>query len=313
MAILVTGATGFIGSHVVRHLVNQGEEVVATDIVPSMRLIGDVKDKIKFVQGDLLDFPLMLKMIKDNGVRRVIHLAYSPIDVTTNNPYLGIKIDVIGMNNVFEAARILDLERVVWTSSTGVNGPASFYGGANAMVDEESPTRPGTIYGADKVLNEFVSNFYCQKYGLDFICLRPAHIYGPGKPIGRETKYLGVILNVLAENAVKGKPVDFPYPASVEFDWTYVKDLAGICVKSCGVKKPKHNLFVISSGAHSLGAAADYVKEMIPGARISFGNEPTLGWVNRFDNSRARQELGFEVKYPLREGLRDLIQSLQRG
>jgi len=95
---------------------------------------------------------------------------------------------------------------------------------------------------------------------------------------------------VLAENSVKGKPVEFPYPPSVEFDWTYVKDLARTCAQSCQVKKPKHNIFIISSGANLLGTAANYVQEMIPGARIRFGNEPTLGWVNRFDTSRARQE-----------------------
>ncbi len=312
MAILVTGATGFIGSHVTRHLVNEGEKVIAFDIVPSMRLIEDIKHKIEFVQGNLLDLPLILDTIKKHDVKKVIHLAYSPIDVTTSNPYLGMETDIIGMNNVFEAARILDLDRVVWTSSTGVNGPASFYGGASVAVDEDSPMKPFTIYGADKVLNEFVSKFYCEKYGLDMICLRPAHIYGPGKPIGRETKYPGVILNVLAENSLNGRPVEFPYPVDTEFDWTYVKDLAGICVQSCHVKKPKHNIFIIASGAHSLGEAVGYVKEMIPDARIEFGNGPTLGWVNRFDTSRARQELGFEVKYPLREGLRDLIQSLRR-
>jgi len=181
MAVLITGATGFIGSHVTRHLANEGEKVIAFDIVSSMRLIEDVKHKIEFVQGNLLDLPLILNTIKKHDVTKVIHLAYSPIDVTTSNPYLGMETDIIGMNNIFEAARILDLKPGGLDELDRRQWPASFYGGEHALVNEDSPTKPGTIYGADKVLNEFVSKFYCDRYGLDIICLRPAHIYGPGK------------------------------------------------------------------------------------------------------------------------------------
>jgi len=311
MTTLVTGGTGFIGSHVMRHLVNGGERPIVYDIVPNLKPIEDIVNKIEFVQGDLLDFPQMLRTIKQYNVKKIIHLAYSPIDISANNPYLGMEIDIKGTNNVFEAARILDLERVVWTSSISVSGPASYYGGESVEVDEESPTRPSNIYGADKVLNEFVSKFYSDKYNLDIICLRPSQVYGPGKPVERETKYPGVILNLLVENSVNGKPFRISYPPDVKFDWLYVKDLAKICVEASYVKKPTHNLFIIGGGSNSLKTATDYVKEFIPSARIEFGNEPPLGIVNRFSTARAQKEIGFKLKYPLREGIRDLIQFIK--
>jgi len=284
---------------------------VAYDIAPNLKLVEDIIDKIDFVQGDILDLPMLLRTIKKHDVKKIIHLAYCPIDISANNPYLGMEIDIRGTNNIFEAARVLDLDRIVWTSSVSVSGPASYYGGESVEVDEESPTNPFTLYGADKVLNEFVSKFYCEKYSLDIICLRPSQIYGPGKPVGREVKYPGVILNLLVENSVRGKPFRIPYPPEVKFDWIYVKDVARTCVESCHVKKPKHNIFIISGGANSLQAAANHVKEFIPDARIEFGNEPTLGWVSRFNTSRAREEIGFEIKYPLREGIKDLIQFIK--
>jgi len=252
---------------------------------------------------------LILRTIKKYDITKVIHLAYSPIDVTSNNPYLGMQTDIIGMNNIFEAARILDLERVVWTSSTSVSAPATFYGGDDAVVDEESPTGPFTLYGADKVLNEFVSMFYREKYGLDFICLRPSQTFGPGKPVGRETKYPGVILNLLVENSVKGKPFKIPYSPNVKFNWIYVKDIARTCVEATSVKKPQHSVFIIGGGANSLKMAVDYLKEFIPGAKIEFGNEPSLDIISRFSTARAEREIGFRLKYPLREGIRDLIQT----
>lgn len=311
MTTLVTGGTGFVGSHVMRSLVDGGEKPIAYDVVPNLKLVRDIVSKIEFVQGDILDLPLILETIKKYEVKKIIHLAYSPIDVSASNPYLGMEIDIRGTNNIFEAARILDLDRVVWTSSVSVSGPASYYGGESVEIYEESPTRPFNIYGADKVLNEFVSKFYCEKYNLDIICLRPPQIFGPGKPVEREIKYPGVILNLLVENSVLGKPFRIPYPPDTKFDWIYVKDVAGTCVQSCQVKKPKHNIFLIGGGPNSLQTAANYVKELIPNAKIEFGNEPTLGIVNRYSTARASKEIGFKIRYPLKEGIRDLIQYLK--
>ena len=306
MTILVTGGTGFIGSSILRALVNKNEKSIANDLMPDLSLIGDISDKIEIVRGDVLDLPNLLRIIKNHEVDKVIHMVYLLIDASRENPYRAIEINIQGTNNVFEAARILDLERVVFASSAGVYGPAEYYGGTSVEVDEESPTKPTTVYGACKVLNEFMLKVYSERYDLDLIALRPTQVYGPGRTRG------GVaFMSRLIEDPARGKPVVLAYPPDQEHDWLYVKDTADAFVTACFAKKPKHDIFNIAGGTHTLEEAAKYIKELIPDAKITFGDKP-VGWVSRYNSTRAANELGIRPKYSLKSGVEEIVESARR-
>jgi len=304
MTTLVTGGTGFIGSYVSRMLINRGEKVIVYDLVPKFNLMKNVSNQmIEIVHGDILDLPHLLRTIKKYDVNRVIHLAYMLIDACDANPYKAMKVNILGTNNVFEAARILDLERVVWASSSAVYAPAREYGGASVCVTEDFPitTRDVSVYGACKILNEFTSQFYSERYNLDLIGLRPTIVYGPGRVKGGTA-----FLSLLIENPARGKPIHVPFSADQECNWIYVKDAAAGFVTACFAKKPKHIIFNLGGETRTLGEAANYVKEIIPDANITFGSAKAE-WVSRYDTTRIFEELGFKPKYSLKDGIKDFI------
>lgn len=306
MTVLVTGGTGFVGSSILQELVSKRERPIVYDIMPDFSLIGDISDKIETVRGDILDLPNLLRIVKNHEVDRVIHMAYLLIDASEENPYGAMRINIEGTNNVLEVARILDLERVVFASSAGVYSPADYYGGALVEVDEESPTKPTTVYGACKVLNEYMLNIYSERYNLNLIALRPTQVYGPGRTRGGTA-----FMSRLIEDPARGKPVVLAYPSDQEHDWLYVKDTADAFVTACFAKKPKHNIFNIAGGTHTLKEAADHVKELIPDAKVTFGNRP-VGWVSRYNSTRAAKEMGFRPKYSLKNGVKEIIERAHR-
>ncbi len=158
MMYLVTGGTGFIGSRVVRDLVTRGDDVIAFDWAPSMEALETViapeyiREHIKLVAGDVTDYPLLVRTLKENNVRKVIHLASLMYLDFNANPIRGIKVNCEGTANVFEAARLLGLDKVVWESSGSVFGPPQKY--IEEYIPNDAPHYPQNLYGAAKSFNE---------------------------------------------------------------------------------------------------------------------------------------------------------------
>jgi len=308
MTTLVTGGTGFIGLYISRMLINRGEKVVVYDLIPKFDLMKEVPNQtIEVVRGDILDLPHLLRTIKKYDINKVIHLAYMLIDACDANPYKAMEVNILGTNNVFEAARILDLERVVWASSSAVYAPAREYGETPVYVTEDFPIKMKgiSVYGACKILNEFTSQFYSERYNLDLIGLRPTMVYGPGRVRGGTA-----FSSLLIENPARGKTIHIPFSADQECNWIYVKDTADAFVTACFAKKPKHIIFNLGGETHTLGEAANYVKEIIPDANITFGNAKAE-WVSRYDTTRIFEELGFKPKYSLKDGIKDFIKIIK--
>lgn len=127
MAFLVTGGTGFIGSHLVRRLVEMGCEVVIYDVSPKTAALGEVAGEVDVVRGDVLDVVSLMDTIKGHGVDRIVHLAYLLITESRENPTRALRVNCEGTNNAFEAARLMGMRRVVWASSAAVYGPGDYY------------------------------------------------------------------------------------------------------------------------------------------------------------------------------------------
>lgn len=302
MTILVTGGTGFIGLPILRNLTDEGEKPVVYDLMPNLNQIEDISRKIEVVRGNILDLPHLMRTIKEYDVDKVIHLVYFGDAASRKHPYGAVENSLLGTTNMFEAARILDLEKVVWASSGAVYGPAAYYGGKNVAMDEEKPTKPNGMYGACKVFNEFTGQFYCSEYGLDIIALRLTSVYGAGRH--HSAYYTGEII----EDPARGKRVRVPLSSAEEHDFVYVKDVASAFMLALRAKRPEHNIFNVSGGTYTLQDIADCVKEILPGAVIEFEDRPLVGRVSRFSIDRARKDLGFERQYSLKTGIRDMIQ-----
>src|SRR6201992_4448734 len=147
MKVLITGGMGVIGAETTRKFVKEGHRPVVFARHRDDSLVGDILDKIDFEQGDVLDMPRILQAIKKHNVTHVVHAADFVRAVSAGNPALSIQVNVMGLVNVLEAARALNVRRVVFTSAKGVYGPVTGDHGAPTWkpMSEDLPAKPKRI------------------------------------------------------------------------------------------------------------------------------------------------------------------------
>lgn len=317
MKILITGGMGVNGAVTARLLVGEGERPVLLDNRLDLSLIGDIEKQVDLVEGDILDPETLDKVVTDFHVTHVAHLAALMPGPAEANPALGVKVGVDGMLNVLEVARHRKLERVVFTSSKAVYGEIS---GKHAHpdyvpLDESQERNPADLYGAIKVCCETLGTYYHKRYGVDFIALRFASIYGPGKEVrhGALSLYGQMIENVMA-----GKGFSIASGGDQLNEALYVGDVAGAIVLALRVANPAERIFNIGTGRGvSLHDFAKVLGKLYPGSKIEIG--PGLDFRKGekksyciFDIGRAQRELDFQPKFDLEAGIEDYIRTIER-
>jgi threonine 3-dehydrogenase len=175
MSKLITGGTGFLGSQLAYLLVDRGEDVILFDINVNWNRIKKIKDKVKVIQGNLANWPEVLNVVKETKPEGVFHLGSMLSLPSQANPWASFQVNVCGTMHVLEAARLLDVEKVVFTSSF-----ATFALGLSQRVTDESLQRPTSMYGCGKLYCELLGMFYRSRFGLDFRTFRSPGLVGPG-------------------------------------------------------------------------------------------------------------------------------------
>jgi UDP-glucose 4-epimerase len=309
MSILVTGGSGLVGTFTSRELALSGHKAVAYDIDLRPGLIEDLGSEIKLIRGNVCDMIRLLNVIKEEQVDHIIHTASILTHEAEVRPLEAFRTNVEGTLNVFEAARLMNIKRVIHMSSVSVydlNIPTDSFG-------EEHPFGPGNIYGITKMANEFLAWNYIRNHGLDIIMFRPSMIWGPGQ---RAETGGGRIIKPFIENAFFNKPIDINPKDS--YDMVYVKDVADVICKACFAKSIKYRVFNIGSGRHiELKEMLDAVKKFMPDANINIlsgERDPLYAAASRAPASifRAKDEFGFGPKYDLESGVSDYKSFLER-
>lgn len=312
MNILVTGGTGFMGSWVVRGLAELGHSPVVYDARSDMSFLEDIGSKFEFVQGDITDLASLMNTLKKFKVEKIIHTAALTSPPT---PLIGVKVNVEGTLNVFEAAKLMGIERIVYISSKAVYGAIT---GDHAHpiykpISEDYRSNPDSIYGVTKVASEFMASHYGEKFGLDIVALRFAFIYGPGK----SQRYGGTSIHgQIIESACRGLETRIPQGMDQQIDLVYVKDVAAAIILSCFNPSIKGKVFNIGSGEGStLIDLATEIRKSFPKAVIEVGPGTDYLMDNRshycvMDISKAKKELGFVPQFPLSKGVEDYISNL---
>ena len=180
MSVFVIGGTGFIGSRLTRSLVKRGEEVVCFDINTEAADFSDLGDKVRGVRGDMTQFDDVMAKMADAEPERVINLSYFLGNF--HAPHTAMKLNIVGMDNCFEAARICGAKRVVYASSLAVYGLQKHYG--ERAVDEDDYRHGDNQYAMHKIFNEWQAEDYMDKYDMQITGIRPANITGPDKVRG---------------------------------------------------------------------------------------------------------------------------------
>jgi nucleoside-diphosphate-sugar epimerase len=288
MPVLVIGATGFIGPRLIRRLVARGESVVGMDLSPAAAAFGDVPIGAPVVRGDVTQFEDVMRTILDVKPERVINLAYG-LGMGEGNPHQVMRLDILGMDNCFEACRLGGVKRVVYASSIAVSGQQSHFGDRPATEDD--PTHGTSQYAMHKIFNEFQAKKYIKNYGMSIVGVRPANVTGPDKVRGSVDH-----VQIMTE-AARGKPVHLPQKGLMRL-LVHVEDMAEIFARVLLAEAPRHSLYNSGGIPVSLGELADIVRGFLPDAQITFGQEGGREDSGNYlvDWSRLAKEFGIE--YP---------------
>ena len=223
--ILVTGAAGFIGSHVAHKLLDRGDEVLGLDNVndyydPTLkearlaRLTG--RAGFRFVRMDVADREGMAEFFRREKPSRVIHLAaQAGVRYSLVNPHAYVDANVVGFVNILEGCRHAQIEQLTYASTSSV------YGANTAMPFSvhQNVDHPLTLYAASKKANELMAHTYSHLFGLPTTGLRFFTVYGPwGRP--------DMALFLFTKAILEGRPIDVFNEGRMQRDFTYVDDIA---------------------------------------------------------------------------------------
>lgn len=311
---LVTGGTGQIGTFLCEELLSEGHKVVAYDFKPNMENLGSMAKKIVVRAGDVTDMSDLLNVIKQNSIDHIVHLAALVVFESMEHPSKAYQVNIIGTNNVIEAARLLDVTKTVLASSVTVYG--ALRSKRPGVADEEDyPNPPSDPYTTTKIADELMGKYYRETYGLDLNTMRIATAWGPGRYWG----YTGQFNDFIRKIAVGEEatfPADFAYREE-KLRWMYVKDV-GYCLAHVA-RTPKTKSYLFNTGSRSPFNARDIIailRTIFPERRIEFEERATPTNVSAsvagpngldVDCSRLYDELGFEPRFTLDSAIRDMV------
>jgi UDP-glucose 4-epimerase len=306
---LVTGGTGNIGAFVTKELLRDGGEVVAYDLLPNRRalevlLTPEELRRTTLVQGDVLDLERIVRTIKTNRIDLIAHLAAAGTDMCIDNPAHCVRTNVVGTNNMFEAALQTGVKRVFFASSFAVFGEKS--AGPDRVVASDAPYDPRNVYGATKVMNEVAARVYTAQYGLETVGLRPT-AYGP-VPGGMFVKWVPQLIDALLRGRAGTAVGD-----DAERRWLYAEDTARAVAAALKVEPCPNTTLTLPIGfPASNNDVIEIIRRSMPGTSISVTPAPAHWQRSKRDELRpdghlAGELLGWKPTIGVEEGIQKII------
>lgn len=310
MNILVTGGTGALGAMVGQKLLENGMTPILFDIAPQPKQIEKIIDNCELIRGDILEFPELLKVIKDKQVEGIIHTAGILTSGALQRPYSAIKINIDGTVNILEAARIESIRKVVFCSSATVY---NFAVQRDRPVTVSHPTFPKSIYASSKLSCEYLGKNYADLYGIKFTSLRFASLYGPGYS---QSGVAGLWIHPLLSALVLGNSYRIKRPSRKVNEYIYSPDAANALVRALQ-QETQSNLFNIGEGKlRAFDEIIHLVQKEFPSQQIEIieGAGKDTQYTERahaYDISLAEKELEFKVDFPLEKAIPHYVQCLR--
>jgi nucleoside-diphosphate-sugar epimerase len=303
MSILVIGGTGFIGPRAIRRLVQRGEHVVCMDINPGAASFAHLGERVKVIRGDVTQFEDVMRVALETKPTRLLNLSYL-LGGGEGEPHFTMRLNILGMDNCFEVARLCGIKRVVYASSVAVSGLQQHFG--ERLVTEDDARYGTSQYAMHKIFNEFQAAQYIKNYGLSITGVRPANVTGPDKVRG------SVDHVQLITAPARGEPITLPSKSFMRLP-IHVEDIAEVFVRVLLADAPRYAIYNSGGTPISLGELADLVREFLPKAQITFEKEGGRDESGTYlvDNSRLCQE--FEIEYPpFRTRVLEIINDVRR-
>ena len=296
----ITGAQGCIGSWIVKALVERGETVVVFDRSEDARRLQVVVTpadlaRVRFISGDITDVTAVRTALESSNARRIIHLAGLQVPTCKADPVAGAFVNVIGTLNLFEAARTLGAERVIYASSAAVFGD----GEIGHPMTENDRAEPATHYGVFKRTNEGNARIYFLDHGLSSVGLRPLTVYGVNRDTGLTSDPTKAM-----KAAVLGVPFHIRFGGATDFQ--YVEDTATAFV-ACADRAPEGaHVFNLHGETVDVEQIASVINRHVHANLVTFGGPP-IPIAPAIDDSAIRKAIPGLPSTPLDSGINETM------
>ncbi|MFE4047065.1 MULTISPECIES: NAD-dependent epimerase/dehydratase family protein [unclassified Priestia] len=301
MKVLVTGGAGFIGSHIVEQLLEEGYQVVIVDNFSTGKKSFLPRD-IPFYKMDIQSTDLQ-QIFEEEKPEIVIHVA-AQVDVNSSikNPKNDASINILGTINLLNCCHKYKVKKIIYSSSSAVYGVTE-----DCSIKESFPVSPLSFYGISKSVAELYMKAYHSLYNLNYTVLRYANVYGPKQSISGE----GGVVSIFCKKILKKEAPVIYGTGEQTRDFIFVKDVAKANIRA--ISKGKNQIINIGCNEKtSIKELYQLLLSLNPSLFITESpiNEPIRSGDilhSRLDNTKAKQILNWEPHYTLKEGLEETM------
>lgn len=297
MKCLVAGARGFVGVELVRELLERGHDVVALDVRGDLGRLAPYADRIAWVAGDCGNMEMLLNTIGRHGIDAIYYGPFFRNQPGDHNLSAEWATMGAGALAAFNLARALPIRRIIFPSSTAVHGVQI----SDDPRDERSAVKPFMIYGATKLLCEYLAEQVNADLGENrVVAVRLSAIYGPGADIASR----GV--NIFPVQATRGNPARVDYRPETRICVAHVADTARFLADLLEAERCAHHLYELGGLDVSFGDIAAATSALVAGADLQFGDETEIPLPHAISCARAIGEFGL-THMPLAAGVRSIV------
>ena len=303
--VLVTGGAGFIGSHLVRMLLDKAYEVVVMDtLLRGNKLEKNVLNSIEFHKEDVRDAGAVIK--NSTGCDYIFHFAaVLGVDIVADSPVETMEVEMLGMKNIADAASINKIEKIIYASTSGVYGHSAI----ERSVTEDVQLDPRTSYSIAKRFNEIYLAALYEEKGIQSISLRFFNVYG----LRQDSR---MVIPLFFEQALEGKPITVYGDGCQTRDFTHVTDSVYASIKLAEEVKGCEIFNIANEKEIEIGELAKKIKQLtnsnsdivylnVPKKRYDFEVERRYG-----NSDKLSKFIEYKPNTDINEGLNEIYKDI---